>query len=599
MCGIHLIVQKNHENSLGDAAIHRMMKALEHRGPDGSSFVHLQWDMEQIWLGHNLLAISERPEMARQPMITPDGICGIILNGQIYNYKHLRSQLIAEGVVFQTDGDTEVLLHWLRIKGRKGIRRLAGMYAFVFWNSDKQLLLIHRDGYGIKPLYYARNRHFFVASSEPEGIEASGLFRFSSDVSSISYFLKYRFIPDPFSPWLGIKTLQPGEVVEYWESKPMHYQAAVEEDDHRNATIADVLDLGFREVIPGDQRVGVMVSGGIDSSLIWHWCIQNKIDVVPFSIRFSGKTSAPKSDQEAVENLMARFKQPVEWVDVEHIRYDEIARFGSGLKPLVGDTAWFLTDRIARRAKDLGIRVLLSGAGADEYFGGYRRHWYYHQWERYVNILPDKVQFQLLKRILRETIDWHQDKHFLPQAIWDKAVSLPLSPKLKAAPYLSMNHKNEDETYLQSALGWDRRYYLPNDVLTVTDMGTMAHGVEGRFPFLHPAITGWASSFSAEHHLKYGRKWMLRRLVESFAGNELATRRKQGFGIPMEAFLNSESGTAWKNKLLVEKAPVFSPWFDKADLLQLEQKASKRPAFYAQQIFTLCHLGEWLENNGL
>lgn len=597
MCGIHLIIQKSEEAQAGNEAIKRMVKALEHRGPDGSSILHMDWGMEQIWLGHNLLAISDTVSNARQPMVSDDGECGVLFNGQIYNHPELRRILESEGIQFQTDSDTEVLLQWLRSKGRKGIRQLTGMFAFVFWNSEKQLLLIHRDGYGIKPLYYARNRHYFIVSSEPRGVEASGLFKFSIDYPSIGYYLKYKFIPDPQSPWLGIKALQPGEVIEYWESKPMHYRVSPTAPETHKHTLQQTLDLGFGEVISAKEPIGLMLSGGIDSSLIWHWCIQNGVDVVPFSIRFKGLPVHPKSDQRAVEFLANLFKKEVHWIDVEDSVLFQVSAFVKKNSALAADSAWFLTDLVAKRASEMGIRILLSGAGADEWFGGYRRHWYFHQWQKFGGLVPDKWQFQVLKKVLDESLEWHVEKNFVPQTIWDAAVASPLGQKMKSPPTLLIQPQTKELTCLQSAFHWDQRKYLVNDVLQITDLGTMAHGVEGRFPFLHPAITGWAESFLAELHLKNGRKWMLKELVESFAGKGFVNRKKLGFGLPMEYLFESQVGRDWKEGILNRKPHLFLPWFSPEAISEIQRKAEKRPGFWAQSIFALCWLGEWLERN--
>ena len=598
MCGIHLIIQKSGEAVAGNDAIQRMIQSLGHRGPDGSSHLHLDWGMEQIWLGHNLLAISDTVSKARQPMVTADGKCGVLFNGQIYNHKELRLLLEAENVEFQTGSDTEVLLHWLCCKGRKGLRQLTGMFAFVFWNSEKQLLLIHRDGYGIKPLYYARNRQYFVVSSEPKGILASDLFKFSSDYQSIGYYLKYKFIPDPQSPWLGIKALQPGEAVEYWESKPMHYRVQAELPNVEKRTIQEVINIGFQDVIPKNEPVGLMVSGGIDSSLIWHWCIENGVDVIPFSIRFPGLPVHAKSDQRAVEHLALQFKREVHWVDIENDAILGITNFVKKDSALVADSAWFLTDKIAKRASEMGIRVLLSGAGADEWFGGYRRHWYFHQWKRFGDLVPDKWQFQILKKVLDETLEWQGERNLLPQTIWDVAVALPLGQQMKTQLVLSIQAQSKELSYLANAFLWDQKQYLVNDILNITDLGTMAQGVEGRFPFLHPAITGFAESFLPEHHLKNGRKWMLRELVEAFAGKTFVNRKKQGLGLPMPYLFESQPGKEWMENFLNRKSHLFERWFSPEVLSQLQRKAEKRPEFWAQQVFAICWLGEWLECNG-
>jgi asparagine synthase (glutamine-hydrolysing) len=595
MCGISVIIAKSCEFLPEKLALERMMAAQSHRGPDGSGKVFLDWGEEKIWLGHNLLAISEVKEKAAQPLLSSDGVCGIVFNGQIFNHHSLRSELELLGYQFETAGDTETLLVWLRHYGRKGLCKLVGMYAFVYWDSDRQLLIIHRDGYGIKPLYYARNRHFMVFSSEPAGIFASGIFSPVPDSSSIGYYLKYKFIPQNKSPWQGIKQVLPGEAIEYWESKPLHYQVLLE-PSNAESSIRVAINKAFHEVIPSKEKVGLMLSGGIDSSLILKWCVDNNIEVVPFSIRYQFETRL-SADQKAVEFLEKLLGIQVHWIDVDWSEVSNLWKPTGVHEPLIADSARFLTRKIAEVARNSGIRILLSGAGADEWFAGYRRHWFFHQWNQYQHFVPGLFLEKMIQAFRIGKLKWMEmPEGGSPADVWDASVASRLGSVLQNRVQLPLPASPDDQTVLAKALAWDQKNYLVQDILNLTDQATMAFGVEGRFPFLHPAITGFAESVSAENRLAKGRKWLLKNEVEKWAGKEFVSRRKLGFGLPYGRYLSSPEGQNLLNDaffLLGEKLPGF--WKEN-EWSRFQKEAKAQPDDFAQEILALIWLSEWLKN---
>lgn len=592
MCGIHLIVQKGGFEKPDSGPIHRMVQSLKHRGPDGMDVIHLDWGEEQIWLGHNLLAISAEKEESRQPMVSNDGSCGIVFNGQVYNQMELRARLKEDGIVCGPS-DSAVLLSWIQKHGRKGLRKLVGMFAFVFWDSEKRLLIIHRDGYGIKPLFLARNRHFFAISSEPKALFSSGLFSFSVDYRAIAYYLKYKFIPPPFSYWVGIKPLFPGEVIEYWEGKPMHFQIHFESTNQDVLPPQKALDTAFSSIIPTNEPVGLMFSGGLDSTLILSWCLRNNIQVKPYSIRFLWPENQTFHDQNSAEMLAKKFGVDIEWVDLDQEKMKELLAFPAADLPLIADSAWWLTWLISERAKSQGIRILLSGAGADEWFGGYRRHWFYYQWQKLNQFIPGRWQLSLLKKLQLTNPLNHKDKSpQLSDLVWDAGVSSRLTGYIKSPPILPHEQNTKSMSDLQAGLIWDQTEYLPNDVLALTDFATMAHGIEGRFPFLHPALTVWAESHSAEQRLEDGRKHLLFQFLDSELQTFFKKRKKQGFGVPMQALFESEFGAKFLKENISNQQKLFEPWFDSTKWSEFIQ--NWKPGKMPQESFALAWLAQWL-----
>lgn len=596
MCGISVIIHKSPEPWDGKTVIDKMVLSLSHRGPDGSATYFLDWEEEKIWIGHNLLAISDAKEKSSQPFLSEDSQCGIVFNGQIFNFLELKKELTENGFEFKSNSDTEVLLYWLRFKGRKGLRRLHGMFAFVYWDSSKQLLIIHRDGYGIKPLYYTRNRQFLVFASEPSAILASGLFQFPLDKSASAYYLKYKFVPQNLSPWLGIKQVLPGEAIEYWESKPMHFQVVAENEESDPTDLENAIDQAFSKVIPRTEPIGIMLSGGIDSSIILNWCLKNSIPVIPFSIRFTFENEL-NEDQKAVQYLSELFKIKIEWVDVGMDDIRQIQNYPSAVNPLVADSAWLLTEKIAKAAKEKGIRILLSGAGADEWFAGYRRHWFFHLWQTYKIYLPDSLKRSIFKRFKPGILKWlDMPERGSSADVWDAAVSTRFSKIVDKIQRISLPTAHNECSIVDQALIWDQKHYLVQDVLTITDLATMAHGIEGRFPFLYADLTAFASSIPVEQLLANGRKGILKKHVESWAGKKFANRKKQGFGIPLAQFFSSNEGREWRKESVLEVEQKLQGYLKPNEWEEWKREANLRPQDFVQEWLSICWLANWLKN---
>lgn len=591
MCGIHLIIQKTGDPTAAQAALKQMMDASTHRGPDGQSQMKLDWGSEQIWLGHNLLAITDSPENAMQPMVSEDGHCGLIFNGQIYNHKELRIQLAEKGCIFKTHSDTETLLCWIKEFGRKGLRKLRGMYAFVFWDSRKHLLIIHRDGYGIKPLFFARNKNFIAFSSEPGALFASGLFHFSFDYQAISWFIRFKFIPAPLSPWHGLKTMMPGEIVEYWEQKPMHFLMKREKQESHFESLSQALKAGMDEVIPAGKKVGLMLSGGVDSSLILKHCLEQQVSFEAFSIRFGFGKPEDLADQEAVAELSQRLEIPVHWVDTDEQDLENFFQMPGKKVPFVADSAWYLSSKIAYRAKQNDLKILLSGAGADEWFAGYRRHWFFYQWLRFHHFVPSYIQKLLSGKTGKFSLYPSHYKEMTAPRIWGIATSSGLANLLATPPEARRIFGFEVHQF-EDALRWDQGQYLPNDVLSVTDLATMEHGMEGRFPFLHGFVTDFAESIPAAERIKHGRKWLLKKELVPFAGRAFTERKKRGFGLPFGHWLESEKARPWLESVAADS--IWNEFFDQEKWPSGKAELLKHPGKWAQEWLILIRAHQWM-----
>lgn len=567
-----------------------MVSAQAHRGPDGTGIQHLIWTKEEVWLGHNLLSISGTASLSRQPMRSPDGRCGIIFNGEIYNAAFLKSQLLLEGDSFLGDSDTEVLLAWVRRFGRKGLSRLEGMYAFVFWDSEKELLLMHRDHYGIKPLFYAESNEYLLAASEPAGLFAAGLIDFQPDFNAIPSFLNYKFIPAPHTAWQGLHCLHPGECMEYRGSNSVHHRTK-SLPEVRLGGFRQALDEAFSAVIPASQPFGLALSGGIDSGLILSWCLQRNLRPELYSIRFP-LDSPGYSDTRAVEKMALRFKLSIHWIENDASDFEEITSCRHPWEALVADSALVLSRKIAHAAKENGLKILLSGAGADEWFGGYRRHAFFRQWLSLEGNIPEDLKRWVISAVRPGKLRWMKWDFGQLEGMWQSAVSSCLNSSLKN---LSPVPLPDDATApLENMLRWDQQSYLPQDVLWITDLAGMAEGVEARFPFLHPSLTDFADDLPLSKRMGRGRKQMLRDEFRLFFGDELAERKKQGFGIAEPAFLRNEQMKKRLESWLDQLNQKLPPGFMDENWLDFQKEALKKPGKYLQEWISLGRLNSWL-----
>lgn len=585
MCGISLIIQKNPDQENLEERLHAMVAAQAHRGPDGSGFHTEEWSQERILAGHNLLAISDSANRAAQPFLSEDGECGLVFNGQIYNHLSLRQELEQEGESFQTRSDTETLLKWLRRKGRRGLSRLEGMYAFAFWDSSKELLIVHRDPFGIKPLYMARSRNFLAFSSEPQGLLASGLLPFSPNARALPAMLLYKWIPAPYTAWNGMIQVQPGEVIEYWEGKPMHYQVPLMLEKPALASLEEAMDQAFDAVIPKEETVAISFSGGVDSSLILEWCLRRKRPVSVYAIRYSFPNSL-HPDQESVENLSRRLGFPVRWVEIGPEDLNEVSGFLKGRENPVADTAWLLTSRIARAVQEDGLRILLSGAGADEWFAGYRRHAFFEKASRWMTFLPTRLRQGFQPETLPGKWQWLHLDSVTPPDLW-KALT---RSKTRGILPDSTPDIGAEVQHLEEALAWDQVHYLVGDVLSVTDAATMAWGVEGRFPFLHAALVQFAHSLPAEKRLGNIGKAPLKNLLDQRLGFSFSQRKKQGFGLPLATWFQQHLSNFERAFRLLQEAGLIVQ-NEKAN--NWRKAAQVKPEDFTQEMLAICWLADW------
>ena len=286
MCGVNLIL--NFPDS-GEKAIQKMMEATLHRGPDHSSWIEVT---PAIYLAGNRLKTYDLGETGNQPLLTEDGKSLLVWNGALYNYQELKNALLDKGILFKSESDAEVLIHWLRIYGLDGVQQLQGMFAFVFVDRENERIIIGRDPYGKKPLYYFHQDRQWLFSSEARAIIQSGLIEKKMDESQyLPYFYSRHSFPDK-SFFKGIMQVLPGQVMvlDFLGHQHSSLKLAVKQEQIPMPHLAEFREkLGDAVVkhFHADVPVGIFLSGGADSSLLLHtWYRETGIPLHTFTVAF-------------------------------------------------------------------------------------------------------------------------------------------------------------------------------------------------------------------------------------------------------------------------------------------------------------------------
>lgn len=531
MCGIHLIWGKGaHRES-----IQTLVDSSRHRGPDQEA-VYSPWP--GLWIGVNRLKILHPGPDADQPFWAPDSKSLLILNGEIYNFKELRSMLSKMGIDFITQSDTEVLLHYLRSFGPKGLEKLNGMFSLIFVDLITKSVLVARDGKGEKPLYYAQNPETLVISSEMSGI--GKLQEHAADWDQVEHFFHFRF-PSPGKTFFrGIREWKPGRYSSIfrhdtfrWDTiSPPEMTGEIKEENFRQALYASIL-----RQFHADVPVGMMLSGGADSSLLYAlWYRHTGTRLPAYSIQVEKKYRNKYADGDASTRFVKQVPADHQLIEIDQsVFFNNWDDYLQSLDLPVGDSAGFLTWMIGKSAKNQ-VKVLISGAGADELWGGYQRH------KAFLNYWEHPIFWIKWAEFLEKIPMGRAAKKFLsgirqsPQQTFLNFFALQNPPVELMGDYERIFNPNLPE--YRQILDFDRQVYLVHDVLKILDNALMAHGIEGRSPYLDSSMLGISQRIVDSVDL-IGKPW-IKNYLRDLDLAWVAERKKFGFGLPLQEWLGEK-----------------------------------------------------------
>ena len=615
MCGIAGIIKFNGESVRLDE-LRAMTDAMIHRGPDDDGFFH----MGAVGIGMRRLSIIDVGG-GHQPISNEDGTLWVVMNGEIYNYVELRQALKSRGHIFKTESDTEVILHLYEEKGVRALEDLNGMFAFALWDGVRQAMWVARDRLGIKPLYVYQTKDILAFASDMQAIR--GIVRPQLSRDSIIKYLALAYAPSPNTFYQNIQKLPAacylwvanGKVEQrvYWQIEQIAtWQGTPQEAaDQLESLLMDSIRIQLRSDVP----LAVFLSGGIDSSAIVAMAA-GLIDepLRTLTINFSGKGGAEdvRFARLTAQRYKTRHREVV--MDAAEAAYELIALLPLLDEP-ISDSALIPSYALSRIAREEGIKVVLNGAGADEMFGGYSRHWPARlgspAWV--AETFPRAVR-NVISHVWRKYQPDRGRRSQDPEIAWGagiSGVSLDACWRLLRHP-LDYSHlagvfaeefdglvpAREEMGFSYGGMHTDLTTYLLDDVLSLSDKATMAASVEGRVPFLDHRLVEMAFNLpSSINLLGASPKGLLKQVLHSFLPAELLRRKKEGFSAPMHAWIQQSASFDLEHELGVGLVSVLDDLLNRKELLQILANPHRRH-MASETLFSLFMLNRWCRVHG-
>lgn len=621
MCGIAGKLIFDSTARIGENEVRRMILPLVHRGPDGQG----TYRDRNIGLGHCRLSIIDLNSGA-QPMANEDESVWIVFNGEIYNFLELRDRLLAKGHIFRSQCDTEVIIHLYEEMGFDCVKELRGMFAFALWDAKQQRLFLARDRVGIKPLYYCETDKALYFASELKGIMADPAVSRELSHAALRTFLAFNYVPGEETLFQSVKKLLPGHYLvaergkivirQYWDLRftrerwNQSFEETVEE-------LHSLLKSTIRDHMIADVPVGVLLSGGVDSTAVLNFAVEGtEKKVSTFTVGFDGSHVV---DERPYARLAAqRFGTEHHEISItEKDFWNFLPSYVWHMEEPVCEPPAIALYYITKFARD-HVKVLLSGEGGDEAFAGYPnypnmmclerirssvgplagpigaiaalagRATNDHRIQRYGTALRHRLGSQYFSRTSGPTAFFNQNaRTFFTSEFFDNTVS-----KSPGEFISNLLRPMGNEPLLNQMLYVDTKTWLPDDLLVKADKITMANSIELRVPLLDHKILEFAASLPAD--FKVCGKETKRILKAAFARvipEEILDRKKAGFPVPYETWLRNGLKAGIEDLLLSQRS-VSRGYFKKAEVGRL-LKANAEKGGYAKEIFSLLTVELW------
>ncbi|MBK9107523.1 MAG: asparagine synthase (glutamine-hydrolyzing) [Saprospiraceae bacterium] len=629
MCGILGFISKDEKFIAEEKGLN-----IKHRGPDDTGY----YQSDGLKLIHHRLSILDLSYKGHQPMFSHDERFVIIFNGEIYNHIELRER-IGSGVVYKSQSDTETILYAYEKWGVDAFAELNGIFALAIFDTHSKELIVARDPFGVKPLYYFQSGDAFCFGSELKSFLNFPDLDKSIDYSALFNYIQFLWSPGSRTPFLNIHKLDSGTYIRLHIERPSEMQISRYYQWPLNAKPkfrsekqwVDALDTCMQQAVErqlqADVPVGYFVSGGLDSSLLV--AIQKHLypdrAIKGYTISDAINTSEGfEEDLPFAQMLASHLNIDLEIISSNNISPSDFDDMIWHMDEPQGDAVPLYISAISKLARAQGHVVLISGIGGDDLFAGYRRHLAYSldpytaklplAFRRFIKntsrILPDDVPgLRRLKKVLSGFDFTNMNDRLLGYFDWiptEETRKLFSDPVLQAladynphAVFLKdLDSISEASSNLTKQLYLEAKYYLPEHNLNYTDKVGMKHGIEIRVPFLDKDLVELSFSIPDEFKLK-GKttKYILRKLAERYLPPEIIHRKKTGFGGPVRTWIKSEFQTAIDRDLSAEHMKsqgIFNP--KAVNQLIQANKTGKRDAAYS--ILALLAIQSWLRQFG-
>jgi asparagine synthase (glutamine-hydrolysing) len=589
-----------------------MLRALAHRGPDSEGTA--EWP--GVVLAHRRLAIYDLSAAGHQPMLSPDRSLGIVFNGAIYNFRELRDELLARGCVFVSDTDTEVLLHGYREWGIDTlVQRSRGMFAFALWDDRAQRLFLVRDRLGVKPLVYARSGTSIAFASTVRALRAAG-FAGEVDADAVVEFLQLGFVTERRSIYEGVAKLPPASIAEwsatdfrvrqYWTPpqqarSTISFEEAVEETER---LLLRAVELRLHADVP----VAALLSAGVDSSLVCWAIAKLGGDVTAFTAGTPGHLVDETADAVATAKVLGIRHEVLPLSDADEVGISQlVAAFA---EPFACSSAFGML-RLSRAIAATPARVVLTGDGGDDVFLGYPRHLLLQRTQRVARRLPRGATdgWRAIRQTMPRSGAFKRFTHLVDYTTGGLGGFVGANPgyadfdrhgllgdRLVDRPFDASDAAwsiDSARDALNQYLAYDVRTQFVSEYLVKVDGSTMQYAIEARAPFLDHVLWEHAASLPFDVRLRNGElKAVLREIARRRLGEQVASGKKRGFTIPVEAWM----GRRWHSRVeesFRDSLLVAEHWVQRKPLdAEIAQAATAGVA--SRRLWYLWVLEEWL-----
>lgn len=622
MCGIVGVYSFQNDISGYKNDLNEAISSLSQRGPDANG-VFLN---EKVALGHTRLSIIDTSEAANQPMFNEDKNFAIVYNGEIYNFKIIKEDLIKKGVCFRTNSDTEAVLKSYIYYGVNCMNKFNGFFSFAIYDKNNQSLFITRDRIGIKPLFYYFDDEKLIFGSELKALLKFKLHK-EIDCTSLSQYLQLTYIPYPNTIFKNIKKLEPGSYL-YVKNKSVekkeYYQIPAPETvnnpkisyEDQKKSLFTLIDNSVKKRLIADVPLGAFLSGGIDSSVIVALASRHTKQLNTFSI---GYKDEPYFDETNYANLVAKkcntnhtvFKLSND--DFYQHLFDILNYFDEPFADSSAIAVYILSKHTRKH-----VKVALSGDGADELFAGYNKHFAEYMVQKkglktkFVSQLapiwkmfpksrnnPFGNKIRQLHRFSEISKLNHKERYWFLCCFMKEQLSLDLI-KNSVNKVECENRKNNFLCFLSHKdlnyhLYTDMKLVLPNDMLTKVDMMSMANGLEVRVPFLDHEVVNFVFTLPSNSKIDSAiRKKILQDTFRELLPSELYNRPKHGFEVPLLKWFKNELQKMIFDDLLSDEFVLNQGIFDLKTVQHLKQKLfSNNPEDSVTNIWSMIVFQYW------
>ena len=628
MCGIAGWAKLKTDNlaqSGGEAVLYQMCEQMKHRGPDSEGL----WLDNSVALGMRRLSIIDL-HTGEQPVYSEDKSIVVVMNGELYNFREIRADLEKRGHHFETQTDTEILPHLYEEYGEAMLEHINGMFAFALWDKRKEKLLIARDRFGEKPLYYGVFDGKLIFASEPKVLLANPAVKTEINTDALRQYLSFDYVPAPHSiyknifklPAAHLLILEKGELRthRYWnlsfqkEDFPTNFENSVEE---LRELLADAVKMRMVSDVP----LGILLSGGVDSSTVAAFAQQFSSEKIKtFSIGFEEDSfDESKFARQVAEHLGTEHYE--DKLSVEKAA-DLITEIGGWLDEPLSDGSLLPTLLLSRFVRK-HVTVALGGDGGDEIFAGYPMY-YGHKMARVYDSIPQFLRSGVIEPIVNSlpvsnsnlSFDY-KAKRFVAASKYDavtrhhswfgsfsigeqnELLSKDILGKTSGDIYREATELlklTDAENEIEQMQFLDMNFYMAEDILTKVDRASMAVSLEVRAPFLDPRIAQFAAQIPLEYKLKGNKgKYILKKAVAPLLPKNILQRPKKGFGIPIAEWLKNRLNPLMHDLLAPERLKK-QGLFNSAFVQKLIKEHEANYASHHKQLWTLLVFQLWFDN---